>query len=189
MKSKPGGSNSFVSPGAKFEFEIDIKDTLARDGGESVRYGMVAIDIFTKIAEVIPIENRQPIELISALNFIFRSMGKPKQLYSDEESSFRAKEFFRFTNDNDIKHIQTSTHAPSAERLIRTFKDDLYRILDGLKQDKSDWVKHVIHMVDTYDNTEHNTTNIKPLDAVETENHLWVNWHLQNNAKQRQGIP
>ena len=43
MKSKPRGSNSFVSPGAKFEFEIDIMDTLARDGGEGVRYAMVAI--------------------------------------------------------------------------------------------------------------------------------------------------
>ena len=70
-------------------------------------------------------------------------MGKPKQLYSDEESSFRAKAFFRFISDNDIKHIQTSTHAPSAERFIRTFKDNSYRRLDGLKQDKSDWVKHV----------------------------------------------
>ena len=67
MKSKPRGSNSFVSPGAKFEVEIDIMCTLARDGDESVRYAMVAIDTFTKIAEVIPIENRQPIELISAL--------------------------------------------------------------------------------------------------------------------------
>ena len=61
VKSKPKGSNSFVSPGAKFELEIDIMDMLARDGGESVRYAMVAIDNFTKIAEVIPIENRQPI--------------------------------------------------------------------------------------------------------------------------------
>ena len=58
-------------------------------------------------------------------------MGKPKQLYSDEESSLRAKVFFRFINDNDIKHIQTNTHAPSAERFIRTFKVNLYRILDG----------------------------------------------------------
>ena len=61
MKPKPRGSNSFVSPEAKFEFEIDIMDILARDGGERVRYAMVAIDEFTKIAEVIPIENRQPI--------------------------------------------------------------------------------------------------------------------------------
>ena len=66
MKSKPRGSNSFVPPGARFEFEIDIMDILARDGGESVRYATVAIDNFTKIAEVTPIENRQPIELISA---------------------------------------------------------------------------------------------------------------------------
>ena len=66
MKSKPRGSNNFVSPGARFEFEIDIMDILARDGGESVGYAMVAIGNFTKIAEVTPIENRQPIELISA---------------------------------------------------------------------------------------------------------------------------
>ena len=33
------------------------------------------------------------------------------------------------------------------------------------------------------------TTKIEPLDAVKKENHLWVNWHLQNNAKQRQEIP
>ena len=148
MKSKQGGNNSFVSPGAKFEFEIDIMYILARDGGEGVRYGMVAIGNCTKIAEVIPIENRQPIELISALKSIFQSMGEPKQLYPDEESSFRAKVFFRCINENDIKHIQTSTHAPSVERFIRTFRDNLYRRLDGLKQDKSDWVKHVKNIVD-----------------------------------------
>ena len=51
-------------------------------------------------------------------------MGKPKQLYPDEESSFRTKVFFRFINGNDTKQIQTSTHAPSAERFIKTFKDN-----------------------------------------------------------------
>ena len=59
-------------------------------------------------------------------------------------------------NDNDIKHVQTSTHAPSVGRFIRTFKDNLYRGLDALKQDKSDWVKHVENSVTKYNNTEHN---------------------------------
>ena len=126
VKSKPGGSSSFVSPDAKFEFEIDIMDTLARDG-VGIRYGMVAIDNFIEIAEVIPIENRQPTELTSALTLICWSMGKPKQLYPDEESSFRAKVLFRCINENGIKHIQTNTHAPSAERFIRSFKYNLYR--------------------------------------------------------------
>ena len=179
MKTKPRGSNSFVSPGAKFEFEIDLMIILARDG-VGIRYGMVAIDNFTKVAEVIPTKNRQPTELISALKPIFQSMGKPKQLYSDEESSFRAKAFFRFVSENGIKHIQTSTHAPSAERFVRTFKDNLYRRLDGFKQDKSDWVKHVDKMIKEYNNTEHNTTEIKTSDAVKKGNHLWVNWHVRN---------
>ena len=188
MKSKPRGSNSFVSPGAKFEFEIDIMDMLTRDGGEGVRYAMVAIDNFTKIAEAIPIGNGQPIELIFALKLIFRSMGTP-QLYPDEASSFRAKVFFRFINDNDTEPIQTSTHAPSAERFIRTPKDNLNRRLDCIKQDKNDWVKHVENIVDRYSNTEQNTTNIKPLDAVKQENHLWVNWHLQNSANKDRKYP
>ena len=65
MKSKPRGSNRFVSPGAKFEFEIGTMDILARDG-VGIRYGMVSIDKLTKIAEVSPIKNRQPTELIFA---------------------------------------------------------------------------------------------------------------------------
>ena len=74
-------------------------------------------------------------------------MGTPRQLYSDEESSFRAKVFFIFMSDNDIQHVQTSTHAPTVERCIRTFKYNLYRRLDGLNQNKSEWVKHVKSIV------------------------------------------
>ena len=189
VKTKPRGSNSFVSPGAKFEFETDVMDILARDSGEGNRYGLIAIDNFTKVAEIIPIKNKQPTDLISALKSIFQPMGKPKQLYPDEESSFRAKMFFRFINENDIKHIQTSTHAPSAERFIRTFKDNLYRRLGGLKQGKSDWAKHVDNIIKKCKNTEHNTTKIKPSDAIKKENHLWVNWHLQNNVKKDRKYP
>ena len=116
-------------------------------------------------------------------------MGEPKQLYSDEGSSFRAKVFFKSTNENDIKYFQTSTHAPSAERLIRTFKDHLYRGLDCLKQDKSDWVKHVSSFLTKYNNTEHSTTQIKPVEAVKSEHILWVNWHLQNNVKKKRKYP
>ena len=51
--------NSFVSLGAKYGFEIDIIDVLARDGG-GIRYGLCAIDNFSKMVSVIPIKNRSP---------------------------------------------------------------------------------------------------------------------------------
>ena len=39
--------------------------------------------------------------------------------------------------------IQTTIHAHTVERFIRTFEDNLYRRLDSLKQDKTNWVKHI----------------------------------------------
>ena len=45
---------------------------------------------FTKMLEVIPIRNRTPEEMITGLKEILESMGKPKQLYSDVESSMRS---------------------------------------------------------------------------------------------------
>ena len=76
--------NSFVSPKAGFEFEIDIIDVLARDGGDGIRYGLCAIDNFTKMVSVIPINNRQPTEIIRGLKLTFEQLGKPKNIYSDE---------------------------------------------------------------------------------------------------------
>ena len=46
VKSKPGGSNSFVSPGAKFEFEIGIMDMESKGATSKTRYGLVASGIF-----------------------------------------------------------------------------------------------------------------------------------------------
>ena len=67
MKSKPRGSNSFVSPGAKFEFEIYIMDMEAKDAISNTRYGLVAVGNFTKIAEVVAIKNRTPESMIEGI--------------------------------------------------------------------------------------------------------------------------
>ena len=48
--------NSFVSPKAGFEYEVDIMDVLARDGGHGIRYGLCAIYNFTKVVSIIPIK-------------------------------------------------------------------------------------------------------------------------------------
>ena len=117
------------------------------------------------------------------LNNIFISLGEPKQLYSDEEYSMRSVKMNRFLNDNGIKTIQTTTHAHTVERFTRTFKDNLYRRLCALNEDKSDWVKHISSTIKTYNSTEHSTTQIKPNEAGKKDNHLWVNWHLQNASK------
>jgi hypothetical protein len=178
--------NSFVSPGANFEYEVDLMFISNRDQN----IGLVAIDNFTKMASVAIIKNKQPDEVIAGLKHIFDKLGgKPKQLYSDEEGAFNSKIYQKFLNENNIKHIQTTTHAHTVERFIGTFRQNLQRRLDALNQDKSDWIKHVDNIIKKYNNTEHSTTQIKPVEAVKKENHLWVSWHLWNNAKRQRQYP
>ena len=43
VKSKPKTYNSFVSPGANFEYEIDMMDIEAKGATSNTRYGLVAI--------------------------------------------------------------------------------------------------------------------------------------------------
>ena len=127
--------------------------------------------------------------MIIGLTNMFESMGKPKQLYSDEESSMRSSKMNRCLNDNEVKSIQTTTHAHTAERAIRTFRLILYRRLDALKQEENECIKHISSNIKKHNSTEHNITKIKPNEAGKKENHLWVNWHLQNASKRNRKYP
>ena len=66
---------------------------------------------------------------------------------------------------------------------------NLYRRLDALKQDKTKWIKHISDIIKKLNSTEHSTIQIKPNEATKPYNRLWVNWHLQNNAKRNRKYP
>ena len=68
----------------------------------------------------------------------------------------------------------------------RTYSDDY---VDALNQDKSEWVKHVDNILNKYNNTEHTTIKIKPVEAVKKENRMWIWWHLNNEAKRDRKYP
>ena len=95
--------NSLVSSGPLFEMEIDVMDV-----GSTVtnlRYVLVAIDNFTKIGHVVPMQNKQPDENLRAVKEVFTKIGIPKQIHSDEEGSFNSPKFIEMINENKIKDI------------------------------------------------------------------------------------
>ena len=103
--------------------------------------------------------------MIEGLKKIFTSMGKPKQLYSDEGSSMRSSRMSRFLNYNEIKSVQTTTHAHTVERFIGTFKNSLCRRLDVSNEDKTKWITHKIKRILKCNSAEHRITQIKPNEA------------------------
>ena len=59
-------------------------------------------------------------------------MGKPKKIYSDDEPGMdQSIEFPKWLKEHNISHIVTRSHANTAERAIRTFKDLLKRRIES----------------------------------------------------------
>ena len=144
-KVKPNTYTSFGSPGAKCEFEIDLMDIEPKGATSNTRYGLVAIGNVTNIADVVPINNKTPEAIIIVLNKIFTSMGKPTQLDTDKYYSMMSAQMIQYINET----VQTTTDAHTVERFVITFKDNLHRILDSLKQDKTNWIKHMGDIIKT----------------------------------------
>ena len=185
------GFNSFISPHALFEFEVDLIDLGTRieeKGG--IRYGLVAIDNFTKFAWVQPMKEKNDKNLIEALDEIIYKMGHPKQIYTDMEGAITNKEFISWiTNTKKIKHITTATHAHTVERFNRTLKENMVKRLDYENKGREKWTDELNLVLNKYNNKIHSTIEMTPNDAKKPRNELVVKFNLWNNAKRNRKYP
>ena len=91
---------------------------------------MLAVDIFTKYTWVVPIMSKSIPDVLAGFLEIFHKMGKPKMVYSDNETSFVSPEVQKYVQEQKMKFITTRTHAAVAERQIQTIKDMIYKRLE-----------------------------------------------------------
>ena len=102
--------------------------SLMRDTGTSEttdkHLALVCIDIFSKKAHVVPLENKLGDTVFDAFMECFKVMGYPNSTYSDDESTFMTNKFQDFLKAEGIEHVITFTHANVAERFVRTIKKD-----------------------------------------------------------------
>ncbi len=169
MKQQPNkqrkaykGSNSYTAPFARYEYQIDIMDMVdLQETEDTPRYGLVCIDIFSKLGDVVPMKNKDSITVYNALLNFFQKMGYPINVYSDDDGAFKSKvkEFFE---GEAINHITTLTHANVAERFIRTLKNGIH---DRVRFTKAPWHEMLEYVIRKYNNTVHSSTNHKPIDA------------------------
>ena len=160
-------------------------------GQKEFRYGFLAIDNFTKYMWVIPIASKDGDELIRAMKGIVGNMGKPKKIYSDQEPALVGNKFQEWLVDNKILHITTLTHAPSAERAIRTFKDLMTRRLEAPKNENIPWHGSVrLAVLFQYNQKmEQRTIGMTTYDATEKKNEETVRAMLELNAVQKRKYP
>jgi hypothetical protein len=176
------GYNSYVAKAPLEEFQIDLFNMKVKEDDE---YKMVigAIDIFTKVATVVAVPNKQPETFLKALKQIFKIMGKPKILMADEEGSLNSKLIDKFFKDEKVLYIINRHHAPFIERFIRTFRNMITRRLQ--KRDAR-WYDLIYEVLLTYNRKMvSSATGFTPNDATKPENIDRVHMNIQTKAKRR----
>ena len=83
------GSSSYTAPFARFEYQIDVMDMVSlQQSPAQPRYALVVIDIFSKLGEAHPMNNKGRNSVYNALLKIFKIMGYPMNVYSDDDGAF-----------------------------------------------------------------------------------------------------
>ena len=96
-----------------------------------------------------------------------------------------SKELNKFYKDNDVKHIILKSHAPTAERMIRTLKNLMFRRLKH-EPDKT-WYQ-IIHEVLVTLNyiRKSSATNMIPNEARKPENLIKVKETEMDRERERE---
>jgi hypothetical protein len=177
------GYNSYVAKAPLEEFQIDLFNMKSKTDGDQYSIAMGCIDIFTKQAVVIALNNKQSDTLLDGLKQVFKLMQKPKVLITDAEGGLQSKQVGDYLKKENITYIINRNHAPVIERFIRTFRNMVSRRLQ--KRDER-WHDLIYEVLLTYNRKMvSSATGFSPVDAAKPENIDKVHMNMMSKAKYR----
>ena len=179
------GYNSYVAKKPREEYQLDLmffENLKERDAGtrrkkpDLYNAALLMIDVFSRYVAVVPMFGKTETQVKAAIKKGIKEMGgKPKVVYHDAESAFITEAMQQYFVKNGIQSVTTLTHAPFAERAIRTVKGLLY---PRVKHYGSKWWDEMPHVLEVYNKVDKNrTTGFTPEEARKPENQeeVWLN--------------
>ena len=158
------------------QWQMDLADMQSMQKfNNSYRYLLVCINVFSKYAWVVPLENKTSLSLVEAFKTILASGRKPEKIITDQGTEFFNKHFKALLKDEDIELYNTynETKASVVERLIRTLKTRMWRYFTAKKTMR--YIDTLPDLVYLYNHTIHRSIKRKPVD-VTAKNKKQV-WH------------
>lgn len=135
-KKKPRGENSFVAPSNNHTYQIDLffmgYYNFDADADQKFRAGLVCIDVLSKFAVAIPIKSKDGPNVLEGTKKTLEKLGKrPKMIYTDDERAVAGEDFREYVEGEGIVLHRTRTHPVFAKRMMRTFKDVLFKRVEA----------------------------------------------------------
>ena len=196
IKKKPRSMNSFVAPYHTHTYQIDLffisKDDL--EAKQKFRAGLVAIDVLSKYAVVVPIKGKETTDVVVGTMEALQKMGtKPKIIYTDDEKAIASSEFKQYVDDEGIELYRTRGHPAFSERFIRTFKDKYFKRIEADEnrgKQNIQWIDYILEIMLTYNNKDvHSATGQTPNEARKKKNEYKSVMNVSMKAKKEKLYP
>ncbi len=190
QKKQLKGFNSYVANEAKFEYQIDLFFISPKDFPKETNIGgVLCIDIFSKFITIVPIKSKTIPEILDAIKQIINKVGKPKNVYSDNEGAWsKGTQIDKYFKDENINHIITLSHPNVSERAIRTIKDEIYKRVKT-PSDKN-WSELLYPILLKYNFVSvHSSTGLTPAEADKKENQFYVKLNLEMHRISKRRYP
>ncbi|CAG2242138.1 unnamed protein product [Mytilus edulis] len=176
-----------VVSGPKEQLDIDLADMQSLSTkNDGIRYLLVAVDVFTRFAWVMPLKDKTGKEVEKALSIILNEVS-PKKIRSDAGTEFKNKWISKLLNDKNIYHHVTlnEVKANYVERLNKTLKTMIYRYLAKHKSNR--YIDSLQDLVKSYNATPHRSLdNIAPKDVnADNAANLWAYMYLRPKKKRK----
>ena len=116
--------------GIDYQWQTDLANLgSVQKCNESFRYLLTCINVFSKLAWVIPVRNKTGSSLVSATKIILSTNQKPTFLQTDDGTEFKYSVFQQFLIGNGIKFFTTKSEnkASIVERFNRTLKTKMWK--------------------------------------------------------------
>ena len=150
-------------------FEMISMDFLSLDIDENkYKSVLVVTDVFTKWAFAFPTKNQFASTVAKLLvNEVFSVFGVPERLLSDQGPNFESKLIAEVCALLGIKKVRTCPYSPRSDGICERFNRTLCNMIATLKGDsRKRWNKHILHLVNIYNNTEHAATGFSPFELI-----------------------
>ena len=148
---------------------------------KEIKYLLYEIDLFSKYAWGVPLNNIRGITIANAFKKNSgSSKRKPSKIWLDQNGEFYNKLFKRFLGRNKIETYSTYNEGESvvAERFIRTLKNKIFKHMTAVVKNVYFDVLHDIF--NKYNNTVHRTIKMKPIDVI---SHSYDEYKEDSNEK------
>ena len=148
------------------------------------RYIFIIIDNFSEYLWAIPLKNKYNQTITNKFsNILTTSKRKPLKLESDRGSDFYNSIFQNFLKSKIIQQYSRFTDKGPiiAERVIRTLRSLLKKSV--FEKGRADWLSELPSVIKQYNNTIHNSTKMKPIDASKKSNGKLVFSNLQDKRE------